>query len=146
MPHVERLARLLHNRIVRRVRHSHPSAETMLLVADLVDGHIHLQPVSVWDESGAVIAGTDARHPAVAGSAETTAPEIEAGPDAGTGAGTEAGTEGGTEAERAAWELLVGDLRPEFALLARVAPVALFAPYLLDLRQIDLRSPTGDTI
>jgi hypothetical protein len=142
MPHVERLARLLHNRIVRRVRHSHPSAETMLLVADLVDGHIHLQPVSVWDESGAVIAGTDARHPAVAGSAETTAPEIEAGRDGGT----EAGTESGTEAERAAWELLVGDLRPEFALLARVAPVALFAPYLLDLRQIDLRSPTGDTI
>jgi hypothetical protein len=134
MPHVERLARLLHNRIVRRVRHSHPSAETMLLVADLVDGHIHLQPVSVWDESGAVVAGTDARHPAVAGSAETTAPEIEAG------------TEGGSEAERAAWQLLVGDLRPEFALLARVAPVALFAPYLLDLRQIDLRSPTGDTI
>lgn len=104
MPHVEQLARLLHNRIVRRVRHSHPSADTMLLVGDLVDGHVNLHPVGVWDGAGTTVAG------------------------------------GG-----AAWRLLVADLRPEFALLARVAPVALFEPYLLDLRQIDVRTEVGDT-
>jgi hypothetical protein len=110
---VERLARLLHNRIVRRVRHSLPSADAMLLVADLVDGHVYLQPIAVWDETGAVLAG----------------------------AGTEADA---SSAGDGTWPLLLGDLRPEFALLARVAPVALFEPYLLDLCQIDLRIESGD--
>ncbi len=109
LPHVERLARLLHNRIVRRVRHSMPSAHTMLLVADLVDGHVHLQPIAVWDDTGAVLAGT------------------------------------GSSNSDDGWPVLLGDLRPEFALLARASPVALFEPYLLDLCQIDLRIESGDT-
>lgn len=98
-PHVERLARLLHNRIVRRVRHAAPTADCLLLVGDLADGCIALHPTGVWDRTGAVL-------------------------DLGGGEG---------------WRLLVDDLRPEFALLARVQPVALFEPYVLDLRQLDLR-------
>jgi hypothetical protein len=125
VPHLERLARLLHNRIVRRVRHSHPLADAMLLVGDLVDGHVHLHPVAVWDAAGAVVAGADALDPTAGDLAEASTT-----PDPGADA---------------AWRLLMRDLRPEFALLARVAPVALFEPYVLDLRQIDLRIETGST-
>ena len=118
LPHLERLARLLHNRIVRRVRHSHPLSDAMLLVGDLVDGHVRLHPVAVWDAEGAVVAGADVRHAAVPGPSDATALA--------------------DDSAGAAWRQLVDDLRPEFALLARVAPVVLFEPYLLDLRQIDL--------
>jgi hypothetical protein len=131
VPHLERLARLLHNRVVRRVRHSHPLADAMLLVGDLLDGHVHLHPVAVWDAAGTVVAGAagtdsaDALRPAGSKIAEAT-----------TATAHTADT---------AWRLLVRDLRPEFALLARVAPVALFEPYVLDLRQIDLPPETGST-
>jgi hypothetical protein len=100
--YAERLARLLHNRIVRRVRHDHPDAECLLAVGDLGSAHpaspAQLHPLAVWDAAGTVLADL-------------------------------------THAER---RRLVDDLRPEFALLARVAPVALFEPYLLDLRQVDV--------
>jgi hypothetical protein len=103
----------------------------MLLVGDLLDGHVHLHPVAVWDAAGTVVAGaagTDALHPTGRGLAEATT-----------------ATDHTADTADTAWRLLVRDLRPEFALLARVAPVALFEPYVLDLRQIDLRIETGST-
>jgi hypothetical protein len=106
-PHMARLARLLHNRVVRRVLSSHPSADLLLLVGDLVDGVPQLRPRAVWEGSGAVLAGIDDREPAAA----------------------------------TAWRALGDDLRPEFALLGRICPVELFAPYLLELRQLDMRLP-----
>jgi hypothetical protein len=36
------------------------------------------------------------------------------------------------------WRLLQQDLRPECTLLARIQPVELVTPYLLDLQQLDL--------
>ena len=108
-PHVERLARLLHNRVVRRVLSDHPSAGSLLLVGDLVDGLVQLHPTAVWDSDGRVL------HSAATGS---TTP--------------------------GSWRALLDDLRPEFALLSRVSPVELFAPYVLDLRQLDLRLDSDD--
>jgi hypothetical protein len=98
--YAERLARLLHNRVVRRVRHDLPTAECLLLVGDLAAApagpRAQLHPVAVWDARGEVLADF-------------------------------------AEPDR---RRLVDDLRPEFALLGRVAPVALFEPYLLGLRQL----------
>lgn len=103
--HVERLARLLHNRVVRRVLHSHPTAATLVLEGDLSNGAVVLRPTAVWDAEGRLLAD-----------------------------GTTSET-----AERGHWGALVDDLSPDFALLARVSPVDLFVPYVLDLRQLDLR-------
>jgi hypothetical protein len=109
-PHVERLARLLHNRVVRRVLAAHPTANALLLVGDLVDGFVQLHPTSIWDADGVVL------H------------------DFG-------GKNGGTPGR---WRALVDDLQPEFALLGRFRPVELFVPYVLDLRQLDLRLEADD--
>jgi hypothetical protein len=106
-PHMTRLARLLHNRVVRRVLSSHPSADLLLLVGDLVDGTPQLRPRAVWDGSGALLAGAADCEPV----------------------------------QLARWRALGDDLRPEFALLGRICPVELFAPYLLELRQLDMRLP-----
>jgi hypothetical protein len=54
-PHVERLVRLLHNRVVRRVQHADPGARSLLLVGDLVGGRVVLEPTAVWDGEGAVL-------------------------------------------------------------------------------------------
>jgi predicted amidohydrolase len=54
-PHVERLARLLHNRIVRRIRHEHPEAQCLLVVGDLWGGAVQLNPSAVWDAAGTVL-------------------------------------------------------------------------------------------
>lgn len=120
-PHVERLARLLHNRAVRRVLHDHPDASVLLLVGDLsADAGdpgaqlVHLVPVAVCDREGRLLAGAS---------------------DGGEGAADDADA-------RPRWDALCDDLRPEFALLARVSPVQLFVPYVLDLRQLDLRVET----
>jgi hypothetical protein len=106
-PHMARLARLLHNRVVRRILSSHPTAELLLLVGDLVDGVPQLRPAAVWEASGRVIAEAGDHSPA----------------------------------ELGRWRAMSDDLRPEFALLSRVCPVELFAPYLLELRQLDMRLP-----
>jgi hypothetical protein len=63
-PHVDRLARLLHNRVVRRVHSAFPRAHRLLLVGDLVDGQIHLHPVEAWDISGTVLRDGSAGDPA----------------------------------------------------------------------------------
>jgi hypothetical protein len=55
-PHVQRLARLLHNRVVRRVLHAHPTATTLLVVGDLSNGSGLLRPTAVWDGDGNVLA------------------------------------------------------------------------------------------
>jgi hypothetical protein len=110
-PHVERLARLLHNRVVRRVLSAHPSAAMLLLVGDLVDGHVLLTPTSIWSADG-----------------ELLQDDCAAGPDRSV-----------DPRELGRWRALVDDLRPDFGLLARVQPVGLFVPYALDLRQLDLR-------
>jgi hypothetical protein len=104
-PHVERLARLLHNRVVRRVLHAHPGAGALVLVGDLSNGSVVLRPTAVWDGDGRLLA--------------------EATP-------TESG-------DQDRWAGLLDDLRADFALLGRVSPVELFVPYVLDLRQLDLR-------
>jgi hypothetical protein len=114
-PHVERLARLLHNRIVRRVLHAHPTAGALLLVGDLSDGTVVLRPTAVWDGKGKLLAEGAAAEPRAL----------------------------------ASWRTLLDDLRGDFALLARVSPVELFVPYVLDVRQMDLRlesdEPPDDT-
>ncbi len=104
-PHMARLARLLHNRVVRRVQSSHPTAALLLLVGDLVDGVPALMPSAVWDTSGRVLAGA------------------------------------GEPTGAAAWRAMTDDLRQEFTLLGRVCPVQLFSPYLLELRELDMRLP-----
>lgn len=106
-PHMARLARLLHNRVVRRVLSSHPRAGTLLLVGDLVDGVPQLHPSAVWHADGDVLASRSDRDPA----------------------------------EQGRWRALTDDLRPEFILLGRVSPVDLFTPYLLELRQLEMRLP-----
>ncbi|HSP39529.1 MAG TPA: hypothetical protein VLR26_17455 [Frankiaceae bacterium] len=103
-PHVERLVRLLHNRVVRRVLHSHPHAAALLLVGDLDDGTVLLRPTAVWAADGSVLQ------------------PIKHDPGA-----------------LGRWRALTEDLRPEFALLARVSPAELFVPYVLNLSQLDLR-------
>lgn len=118
-PHVERLARLLHNRVVRRVLHDHPDAVALLLVGDLSAQDVtgpgaelaQLVPAAVCAGTGALLGG-----PADQGGETPDDP-----------------------AARGRWHALCDDLRPEFALLARVSPVQLFVPYVLDLRQLDLR-------
>lgn len=125
-PHVERLARLLHNRAVRRVLHDHPDASLLMLVGDMSADTtdpgtqlVHLVPVAVCNRAGVLLAGAfDGREP---------------GP----------GTSTGDSDARARWRALCEDLRPDFSLLARVSPVQLFVPYLLDLRQLDLRVETS---
>lgn len=111
-PHVERLARLLHNRVVRRVLHAHPEAATLVVVGDLVNGASVLRPDAVWDAEGAVLADDAAREPG----------------------------------ELGRWRALLDDLAPDFALLGRVRPVELFVPYLLDLRQLDLRLDSDEVV
>jgi hypothetical protein len=53
----------------------------------------------------------------------------------------EAGRSG---SEPVAWQALLDDLRSDLALLGRVSPVELFVPYVVDLRQLDLRLESDD--
>jgi hypothetical protein len=62
-PHVERLARLLHNRVVRRVLHAHPGAGALVLVGDLSNGSVVLRPDAVWGTDGALLADSAATDP-----------------------------------------------------------------------------------
>jgi hypothetical protein len=110
-PHVERLARLLHNRVVRRVLSAHPTAATLMLVGDLVEGHVMLTPTSIWSQNGVLLS-------------DESSTGIDGKPD---------------PRELRRWRALLDDLRADFRLLARVQPVGLFVPYALDLRQLDLR-------
>jgi hypothetical protein len=111
-PHVERLARLLHNRVVRRVLHAHPEAATLVMVGDLTGGAAVLRPSAVWDGDGAVLADDAVVEPGDLGR----------------------------------WRALLDDLAADFALLSRVRPVELFVPYLLDLRQLDLRLESDEVV
>jgi hypothetical protein len=101
-PHVQRLVRLLHNRVVRRVLSTHPSAAMLLLIGDLAGGLVQLQPTALWDDAGAVLHTGSMPGP---------------------------------------WRELVEDVRLDLALLARVWPVEVLAPYVLDLRQLDVLDP-----